>query len=75
MLATSICPLCNSRSMRRSKRRNVAEWLISAALLPWRCEHCQARFFRIRNELPFTSPKRRDYPDPPDDNDAAQTNV
>jgi len=45
--------------VRRSRRRNLAEWLISFVVLPWRCDHCQARFFRLRNELPFLSSRRR----------------
>jgi len=59
MPGSSICPQCNSLIVRRSRRRNLAEWLISFVVLPWRCDHCQARFFRLRNELPFLSSRRR----------------
>jgi|HubBroStandDraft_1064217.scaffolds.fasta_scaffold837213_2 transposase-like protein len=43
------CPICQSGSVRRSKRRTIAERTIMAALLvrPFRCVDCGRRFFRL----------------------------
>ena len=39
------CPRCHSAKLRRSKRRSLVDYLVSAAgVLPWRCEKCEARF-------------------------------
>ena len=43
------CPNCKSLSIRRSRRKNVAERALSLAYLPWRCTACDSRFFRPRN--------------------------
>jgi len=43
------CPICQSGSVRRSKRRTIAERTIMTALLvrPFRCFDCGRRFFRL----------------------------
>ena len=51
------CPACGSANIRRSQRRNVFERALrSLRVRPWRCQDCQARFFRFRrrphNPLP-----------------------
>src|SRR5260370_36541119 len=39
------CPACHASSIRRSKRRSVRDYLLSAAgILPWRCANCHTRF-------------------------------
>ena len=42
------CPMCHSRQIRRSKRQNVVEYLLSTAVFvrPYRCIECDRRFFR-----------------------------
>lgn len=44
-----ICPACGSSDSRRSRRRNAFERILgsTAQLYPWRCPHCNARFFRL----------------------------
>ena len=41
------CPRCGSGEVRRSARRNWVERAMSAALLPYRCEWCYQRYFRV----------------------------
>jgi predicted Zn-ribbon and HTH transcriptional regulator len=43
------CPICQSGTVRRSKRRTIAERTIMTALLvrPFRCVDCGRRFFRL----------------------------
>lgn len=40
------CPKCASKEVQRSRRKNFFERIIGAAVLPWRCNICYARFFR-----------------------------
>ena len=42
------CPMCHSRLIRRSKRQNLVEYLLSTAVFirPYRCVECDWRFFR-----------------------------
>lgn len=43
------CPVCRSRTVRRSVRRNIIERLRSfAGVYPYRCYDCQTRFFALR---------------------------
>ena len=43
------CPICRSRSIRRSSRRNFMEklWSLSGRY-PYRCHDCQTRFYAMR---------------------------
>ena len=44
------CPICRSRSIRRSARRNFVERIWSmVGRYPYRCASCQARFFALRD--------------------------
>jgi hypothetical protein len=39
------CPACKGGACRRSRRRSVSEYLVSAAgVVPWRCTTCETRF-------------------------------
>src|SRR4029077_7798372 len=39
------CPACQAAACRRSRRRSVSEYLVSAVgVVPWRCTSCQIRF-------------------------------
>jgi hypothetical protein len=42
-----VCQNCGSQNTRRSQRR-VLEWLIGWLLLPYRCRHCNERFYKWR---------------------------
>ena len=40
-----ICPACHSDGGRRSRRRNVIDYVLSAGgIVPWRCPQCEKRF-------------------------------
>jgi hypothetical protein len=40
-----ICPICKESGARRSRRRGIADALVSVAgVYPWRCHHCHGRF-------------------------------
>ena len=43
------CPVCRSRSVRRSARRNFMEklWSLSGRY-PYRCYECQTRFYAFK---------------------------
>jgi len=49
MIWSGACSMCGSKSWRRSKRRNSIEWIVSFVILPFRCERCEARFYRFRH--------------------------
>jgi len=41
-----LCPVCHSDTPRRSRRRSLKDYIISATLLrPWRCRSCDQRFY------------------------------
>ncbi|HUK53879.1 MAG TPA: hypothetical protein VL099_11370 [Candidatus Binatia bacterium] len=40
-----VCPVCKGRACRRSRRRDVYDYALSAVgVLPWRCPTCESRF-------------------------------
>jgi len=41
------CPRCDSDRIHRSHRRAIWERAIAALILPYRCEFCTLRFFRL----------------------------
>lgn len=43
-----LCPACHSSEIRRSHRRSLREYLLSAFMLPFRCMQCETRFFISR---------------------------
>src|SRR5215469_6482211 len=39
------CPICKGQDARRSKRQDVADYILSAfGVYPWRCQDCHGRF-------------------------------
>jgi len=41
-----ICPICKNAGARRSRRRNLADYVLSAlGAYPWRCQECHSRFY------------------------------
>ena len=51
---TLLCPSCLHGHCHRSRRRSVRDFAASlAGLWPWRCAHCQHRFFAGRVALRF----------------------
>jgi hypothetical protein len=46
---TDRCPKCGSADLVRSRRRNFLERAISEVVLPYRCEYCHVRFYRIHD--------------------------
>ena len=49
------CPVCRSRDIRRSARRNLIERLWSmGGRYPYRCYACQTRFFAFRVPHPHS---------------------
>lgn len=48
MFSGGPCPSCGSISAKRSQRKNFFERAVSFFLLPWRCDYCYFRFFRVR---------------------------
>jgi transposase-like protein len=39
------CPICKQDDVRRSRRQNAADYILSAlGVYPWRCQGCKARF-------------------------------
>jgi hypothetical protein len=41
------CPSCGSANSKRS-HRNLLDRTLAFFLLPWRCNYCNFRFFRLR---------------------------
>jgi len=45
-LGTLVCPRCNGEHCHRSRRRGVVDYAIGLfSLRPWRCPHCERRFY------------------------------
>ena len=42
------CPRCDSDRIHRSHRRALWERAVAALILPYRCEFCALRFFRLK---------------------------
>jgi hypothetical protein len=42
------CPRCDSDRIHRSHRRAFWERAVAALVLPYRCEFCSLRFFRLK---------------------------
>jgi len=41
-----ICPICKDTGARRSRRRNITDYILSVmGLYPWRCQTCHSRFY------------------------------
>jgi hypothetical protein len=53
------CPFCQSRSVSRSRRRGLTDWLLFSPFLlrPFRCRECGKRHmaFLFRKRFPTTS--------------------
>ncbi len=43
-----VCDLCENATHLRRSRRNTLERLISLFVLPYRCEKCDLRMFKLR---------------------------
>jgi predicted Zn-ribbon and HTH transcriptional regulator len=58
------CPVCQSQSVRRSRRRRVVERTLLSAICfrPFRCMDCSARFFRwsLHSRVPAGHPRTID---------------
>jgi hypothetical protein len=56
------CPDCGSLQTHRSRKRGIVEYVLSAIIFvrPFRCEECDARFFRWslreKRDLPRSIP-------------------
>jgi hypothetical protein len=48
LIWSGMCERCQSKSWSRSRRRNLIERIAGFALVPYRCNLCDARFFRLR---------------------------
>jgi hypothetical protein len=49
-----ICPQCRSERCNRSRRQGVRDHTLGVlGLRPWRCEHCNRRFYAWLAALPF----------------------
>src|SRR5579862_4822474 len=46
-------PQCKSTDINRSRRRGYGERMLGLVLLPYRCESCDFRFFRLRWARPL----------------------
>ena len=44
----SACPICDSKTILRSHRRNALEMKLTPFMLPYRCDECGARFYLTR---------------------------
>ncbi len=44
------CARCGSPHVVRSRRRNILERLGTIMFLPWRCQDCYHRFYRLRSK-------------------------
>jgi len=42
------CRHCGASTVRRSSKRNLFEQVLALILLPFRCETCDQRWFKIR---------------------------
>jgi hypothetical protein len=42
------CPRCDSDRIHRSHRRAFWERIVATVILPYRCEFCTLRFFRLK---------------------------
>jgi hypothetical protein len=62
---TDRCPKCGSADLVRSRRRNFLERAISEVVLPYRCEYCHVRFYRIHEATDSTkAPETHAQPKP-----------
>jgi hypothetical protein len=49
-----LCPVCQSDSPRRSRRKSVKDYVVGVTLLrPWRCRDCDARFYAWSAAIPY----------------------
>jgi len=48
LILRSGCPRCASERVYRSRRRSWFERILALIALPYRCEFCSLRFFRLR---------------------------
>jgi len=48
MMWANVCERCQSYELRPSRIRNVFEWLVSFAILPYRCRVCDRRQRKFR---------------------------
>jgi hypothetical protein len=53
------CPNCKGTDIKRSHRRNLTERILSIAVLPYRCEACNVRFFIPRWMAPLETAKEK----------------
>ena len=61
--ATFACPSCNSWSVKPSSRRTLLDYLLAPIFFtPYRCRHCQHRFYRNSAFVLPQKKKRRHRP-------------
>lgn len=48
MMSANTCARCGALNLRRSRIRNVFEWLVAFVLIPYRCRLCDFRELKIR---------------------------
>lgn len=54
--AISECPVCESKSVRRSRRKGFVEriWFRLAFVWPYRCKDCNSRFWDFQRSYPVS---------------------
>jgi hypothetical protein len=55
---------CGSQQIRRSTRRTVLDYVISMLFLPYRCEMCAMRMFKLRGVYPASPGRSADQQKP-----------
>jgi hypothetical protein len=58
LFSPHICPYCESRNIRRSRREGLVEFVIHWVffLSPYRCRECYRRYFGLRFSPSSTQP-------------------
>ena len=48
MLTLNVCDKCGSPNLRKSRIRSLFGWIISFAIVPWRCRICDHRQMKFK---------------------------
>lgn len=66
MMWANVCEKCQSYELRPSRLRNVFEWLVFFAVVPYRCRLCDRRQKKFRGVM-------TGYRGPEDDSEGQET--
>lgn len=58
-MTSSECSKCRSTDLRRSRIRNVVEWVVAPLIVAYRCKLCDWREFKFRMIITEPQPRAR----------------